>query len=185
MKYLAAVILLLSFVPCFSQQQEEFLLEGQVTDSTKTPLADAYIINTRTQQMAVSKSNGIFAIRVLPADSLVLIHLAYIRKTVKVFALLKNPVVELTSDNINIAQVDVSPGAQSDYERARRNVAGLAEIKPVSYSKIDPNPQPVMQMMTENNRIMKTQASSVSVLRFSPSEQIGKLLKKWKKNNHK
>ncbi len=182
MKYLTSLILIFSCITCFSQQ-EEFVLEGQVLDSTSHPVSDAYILNFRTQKLSISKPNGIFEISVLPGDSLVIAHLAFIRKKVNVFNLLKNPVIILQPDQINIPQVDVSPNRKTDYDLARKNMASLTEIKPVSYTKIKVEQQPAMQVMTENNRNLRNEAASVTLLRFSPSEKIGQLFKKLKKKN--
>ena len=42
---------------------------------------------------------------------------------------------------------------------------------------------PVATIMTENNDLMRTEAASVSIARFSPSENIGKLFTKLKKKD--
>ena len=43
--------------------------------------------------------------------------------------------------------------------------------------------EPVLTIMTENNDLMRSEASSVSIIRFSPSENIGKLFTKLKKKD--
>jgi hypothetical protein len=45
------------------------------------------------------------------------------------------------------------------------------------YVKIKTETEPVYQMVLEQNRLMRTEAASVTFLRFSPSEEIGKLIK--------
>lgn len=170
---------LLSFKLC--AQSEEVELEGIVVDSTSIPVADAYIINFRTQEKSVSKSNGVFKVSVLHEDSLAIIHVAYSRKIIRVFDLARNPVVKLDTDNIKIKQVNVSANYKTDYERAMQNIASISDVQLYRNSKRDNNPEPTMEMMIQNNRVMRTEAASVRILRFSPSEQIKKFLNKIKK----
>ena len=42
---------------------------------------------------------------------------------------------------------------------------------------------PVKDIMTENNDLMRAEASSLSLVRFSPSENVGKLFTKLKKKD--
>jgi hypothetical protein len=41
---------------------------------------------------------------------------------------------------------------------------------------------PVSVIMTEHNDLMRSEASSISIFRFSPSENVGKLFTLWKKD---
>ncbi len=187
MKLLPVIILVFVAADCHAQQ-EKFQLEGMVVDSLAQPVSDVYIINYRTQEKAVSKSNGIFRINVLPGDSLFFNHISYLKKVIRVFDLLKNPVVVLQAENVNLRQVIVGPNQKTDYERARENVSFLPELKVIPFTKIKTEQEPAMQMMIQNNPVLSNEASSVSVVRFSPSEQIGKWLKKRKirkRDNHK
>lgn len=157
------------------------MLEGVVADSTAKPVPDAYIINFRTQEKSISRENGVFAVNVLPNDSLAIVHVSYNRKIVRVFDLIKNPVVTLASDNINIEQVNVSPRQKSDYQRAMNNISSISDLQLYSAQKIDMAPEPTMEMMIKNNTILRSEASSLRLFRFSPSVQIRKLVDKIKK----
>lgn len=180
MKLLPAIFLLLSFLNCFPQQKE-FELEGIIVDSISSPIADAYIINMRTQEKSVSQTNGIFNVKVLPGDSLGILHIAYNRKFVRVFDLMKNPVIQLDAENVNIGQVDVSASQQSDYEKVMNNISSISETNFYEAPKIETNPDPTMQLMIEHNKVLRSEATSLRFLRFSPSGFIGKVLQKLKK----
>lgn len=180
MKLLTVFALVFAYFSCYSQQ-EEFQLEGMVVDSTSRPIADVYIINLRNHEKSVSKQNGIFEMSVLPEDSLVLTHISYDRKIINVFTLLKNPVIKLIGENLNIRQVDVSPNQKTDYQRAMNNIYSISNIKYFDDPKIDTEPELSMQMMTEHNRYLRSEATSIRLLRFSPSEEIQKLIGSSKK----
>ena len=183
MKFLPAILFILSFLNCASQEKK-FELQGQVVDPDLIPVQDAYIINLRTQERAVSRANGVFGLQVLPGDSLVITHVSFLRKKVYVFDLLKNPVVKLEPENVDIEQVLVSPNRKTDYELARENISSISEIKTFSSPKIKSYPERTMQLMTEHNHLLRSEATSVRIVRFSPSVQIRKLVKKLKKGNN-
>lgn len=107
--------------------------------------------------------------------------ISYIKKIVKVFDLLVNPVVTLVPDTINIVEVDVSPEYKNDYERAHENMSFLSDYKVPEFTKIKVEEPVSHQLMKEHNKILRSEAGTVSFVRFSPSEQIGKLFKKLKK----
>jgi hypothetical protein len=52
-------------------QQTEFTLQGRTTDSAQKPVADVYIVNIRNSGKSISTSNGIFELRVIPSDTLI------------------------------------------------------------------------------------------------------------------
>ena len=180
MKFLTVCTLVFVYLSCYSQQ-EEFQLEGMVVDSTSQPIADVYIINLRSHEKSVSKQNGIFEMSVLPDDSLILTHISFDRKIIHVFTLLKNPVITLMGENLKIRQVDVSPNKKTDYQRAMDNISSISNIKYYDDPKIDIESELSMQMMTEHNRYLRSEATSVRLLRFSPSEEIQKLIRSLKK----
>ena len=68
--------------------------------------------------------------------------------------------------------VNVSPNFKSDYKLARNNLASLGELKIIPFVKIKLEPDPVLEMATENNRLMRTEAASISLFRFSFTQQI-------------
>jgi len=180
MKQLLLVILVLAFMGTFAQQKE-FYIQGQVIDSKKNPVADAYVFNERNSSKFVSRSNGIFDVWVLPGDSIIITHISFIRKVVTVHQLMVNPVVQLEIDTINIKSVNVSASQRTDYEKAMTNIQSI---------EFDFRPSPddgytegerMNALMQSEDEIQRVSASSVSLVRFSPSQEIGKLISKRKK----
>lgn len=158
-------------------QQNEFHIQGRIIDTTQNPVSDAHIINFRSTAKYVSKSNGVFDAWVLPNDSLVITHISYFRKTISVYQLLQNPVIQLELDTINILPVNVSPNQLTDIERAAENIKSI---------EFDFRPQPgdgfteserMKQLLNKENRLERTTASSLNY-RFSPSVIIGKIVEK-------
>jgi len=158
-------------------QEKEFHFQGQIVDSHLNPVSDVYILNYRNLDKAVSRQNGVFDMWVLPGDSLMISHVSFERKVVRVFDLMVNPIVKIEMDTVNILQIDVTPGQKTELERARENIAAM---------KLDPRPLPtdkytekemVQELMNRENRVMRSKASSVRIVSFSPSEQISKLFK--------
>jgi hypothetical protein len=184
MKLLPFFAIVLVYLNCYSQQ-DVFQLEGMVVDSASQPVADAYIINLRSYEKSVSKQNGVFGMKVLPGDSLVITHISYNRKMISVFSLMKDPVIVLEEENLNIGQVDVSPNHRSAYVQAMKNIASIDDIKFYNDPKINMEPELSMQMMREQNNYLRSEATSVRILRFSPSEKIKKIIRKLKRKNEK
>lgn len=162
-------------------QDKEFNLQGQVVDSKQNPIPDAYIINLRNSVKDVSRSNGVFEVGVLPGDSIVISHISFLRKVVTVHQLMINPIVQLDLDTINIRPVNISASQRSDYEKALKNMESI---------QFDFRPQPddnytesekMQVLMNTEDRVQRTASSSLSLVRFSPSEEIGKMFAKRKK----
>lgn len=180
MKLILFLALVFAFKGSFAQQ-EEFHLQGQVVDAHKNPVGDAYIFNERNLVKNVSRSNGIFDVLVLPGDSIIITHISFIRKVVTVHQLMVNPIVQLEIDTINIRSINVSASQRTDYEKALKNIESI---------EFDFRPQPddnyteaekMQVLMNTEDRVQRTASSSVSLLRFSPSEEIGKIFAKRKK----
>ena len=162
-------------------QDKEFNLQGQVVDSNQNPIPDAYIVNLRNSVKDVSRSNGVFGVGVLPGDSIVISHISFLRKVVTVHQLMINPIVQLDLDTINIRPVNISASQRSDYEKALKNMESI---------EFDFRPQPddnytetekMQVLMNTEDRVQRTASSSLSLVRFSPSEEIGKMFAKRKK----
>lgn len=180
MKQILFLILVFAFTVSLAQQ-EEFHLQGQVVDANKNPVGDAYIFNKRNLVKNVSRSNGIFDVLVLPGDSIIITHISFIRKVVTVYQLMVNPIVQLEIDTINIRSINVSASQRTDYEKALKNMESI---------EFDFRPQPgdnyteaekMQVLMNTEDRVQRVTASSVSLVRFSPSEEIGKIFAKRKK----
>ena len=177
-------LLLLSFIFLFLNsiaQEEELYLQGQVVDAQQNPVGDAYIFNARSSDKNVSRTNGIFDVWVLPGDSIIISHISFLRKVVTVHQLMINPIVQLELDTVNIRPVNVSANKMTDYKRAKENIESI---------EFDFRPQPgddftesqrMQNLLKTENRVERTAAASMSLTKFSPSEEIGKLIAKRKK----
>jgi hypothetical protein len=53
---------------------------------------------------------------------------------------------------------------------------------PVKFRMAEEESDPVSVIMTEHNDLMRSEASSISIFRFSPSENVGKLFTLWRKD---
>lgn len=179
---IAIVFLFLSFTGY--AQLQKFLIEGQVVDSQGDPISDVYIVNLNSQEKDISVSNGIFSIWANPSDSIVLSHISYFRKVVTIHKLLINPKVVLVSENVDIEEITVTPDQLSDEDRAQMNMSFIADYNPpVRMRLAEGESDPVSSIAIENNDQMRVEASSISIIRFSPSDNIGKLFTKLKKKD--
>lgn len=179
------LILILVFLSTASFAQEvRFMIQGKIVNQKDEPISDVYIVNLVTNEKDISRSDGVFTIRVLPSDSIILSHISYFRKVVRIHDILLEPVIKLYSENVDIPEVMVTPEQQSDIDRANNNLQFLNQYKPTAKMRMkDEELDPVTAIMTEQNDQMRVEASSISLVRFSPSENIGKLFTKLKKRN--
>jgi len=60
------------------------------------------------------------------------------------------------------------------------NIESIKNIDFPSYTKIKETQEPLHDMTTEHNRIFRTEAASISLIRFSPVQLINKMMKKFK-----
>lgn len=165
-------------------QIKRFLIQGQIVDQNDNPISDVYVVNLDNYDKDISLKNGVFSIWVSPSDSLVLSHISYFRKIVSVHSLLVNPKVELISENVDIPEVVVSPEQSIEVDEAMQNLAFMKEYSPpVKFRMAEEESNPVTTIMTENNDLMRSEAASISIVHFSPSENIGKLFTLWKKDS--
>nr|WP_319997507.1 hypothetical protein [uncultured Draconibacterium sp.] len=182
MKTIFTILLSILFLTSFGQIKR-FLIQGQIVDQYDYPISDVYVVNLNNHDKDISLKNGVFSIWVSPGDSLVLSHISYFRKIVSVHALLVNPKVELVSENIDIQEVVVSPEQTTKADKAKENIAFMKDYSPpVKFRMAEEETNPITTIMTENNDLMRSEASSLSIVRFSPSENIGKLFTLWKKD---
>jgi hypothetical protein len=89
-----------------------------------------------------------------------------------------HPVNQLVLDTVNITDINVSPDEKSDYEKAMDNIASIKQVEVGKFEKIKRETTPQLRMMTEHNELMRSEAASISLLRFSPLSLIDKLLLK-------
>jgi hypothetical protein len=166
-------------------QVKRFTIQGQVLDPKGEPISDVYIVNLVSKEKDISLNNGVFTIQVLPSDSIVLSHISYFRKIVRIHDILLDPVITLYSENVDIPEVRVTPDQKSELDHANENMMFLGDYKtPVKSRLTEENPTPTQTIVTDHNDQMRVEASSISLVRFSPSENIGKLFTKLKKKDH-
>jgi len=171
---------LLFFLNSYSQQ-EEFLIQGKIIDKNGTAISDAYIINLRNLDKNTSRGNGVFDTYVLPNDSLVITHVSFLRKTVTAYSLMKNPVVQLNPDTVNIQQINVLSDQMTDMERAKKNIENMGfSMKPKPGGDSYTESERMNDLMSTENRIQRSEASAV-IYQFSPSAIIGGLVDKIEK----
>lgn len=180
MKLLLLFLILIISYASLAQEEERFQVEGRITNSKGKPVADAYVINFRNLDKYVSRPNGVFNIWALPGDSLVISHISYHRRIVTVHSLLLNPYVELKLDSVNIKEVNVSPNQKTENQIAQENIADIKVQDFPLFTKIDDEPDAVKEMVTEHNKLLRNEASSLALIRFSPGDLIGKIRKKRK-----
>lgn len=183
MKQLITIIFIALCLTSFGQQKR-FTIQAKVVDEKGVAISDVYIVNLVSNEKDISKNNGIFTIQVLPTDSIVLSHISYFRKIVSVYSLLLHPTVQLYSENVNIPEVKITPDKQSDYDRAMANLEFLNVFKVPEYTKIKEENEPVTTIMTEHNDLMRSEASSISLIRISPTATIGRMIDKLKKKEN-
>ncbi|MFV0591363.1 MAG: hypothetical protein ACK5M7_08265 [Draconibacterium sp.] len=180
MKQLLLAILILSGM-CSLAQENRMVIQGKIVDVKGHPVPDVYIVNMVSHEKDISLKNGVFTLKILPTDSLLLSHISYFRKIVNATSLLRNPVLVLESESINVKEITVSPEEKSAAEIVSQNL---------NVAEWDIRPQPgdgfsesgrAKQTLAQNNSVLRSEASSVSFLRFS----IGDILGKWKKKRQR
>ena len=180
MKQFLLLILVFSFLNLMAQDKE-FFLQGQLVDAKQNPISDVYLFNPRNSSKTISRLNGVFDIWVLPADSVIISHISFLRKTVTVYQLMVNPVIQLETDTVNIRPVNVSASQRTDYEKAMENIQSIGfDFRPKpddSYTETER----MQSLMQKEDQVQRVAASSVRLAGFSPSEEINKILAKHRK----
>ena len=183
MKLLLLSAIILVVLPSFGQDKF-FHLKGKITDAREEPVPDAYIINYRDYKKIASNPDGEFNMWVQRGDSLMISHISYYRKIVYVDSVRLNPVVQLKLDTVNIMHINIFTEPRDDDAFAKENINSWEfSLKP-SPTEAFTEKEMVQDMLNRENRIMRSEASSVRIATFSPSEQIGKLFKNLKKRKN-
>ena len=150
-----------------------------MADQDGFAVEDAYISNFNGTDKYVSRANGVFKIWVQASDSLAISHISYLRKVVSVFDIMMSPIVTLVKDSIYLKDINVSPEQRTDRELAMTN------IKSIDFDfRTNPNDlytddgERIQELLQTHNRVERTAASSVSLVRFSPSDIFGNIKKK-------
>lgn len=179
------LILILLVTVCLTSfaQQKRFTIQAKVVDPKGDPISDVYIINLVSNEKYISQNNGVCNIMIHPSDSIILSHISFFRKIVSIHDILRNPIITLFSEDIDIPEVKVTPKQHSDNDLALKNMMFLKEYDVPAFTKIKEENEPITAITTEHNDLMRTEASSLSLVRFSPSESIEKLFVKLKKKD--
>lgn len=164
-------------------QENRFTIQAKIVDTKGDPVSDVYIVNLNSNEKDISLNNGIFTINASASDSLVLSHISYFRKIVTIHSILLDPVIKLYSENVEVQEVTVSPDQKSDMDKAMLNIEQMQfDPRPVAESSATESER-VQSLVTAENRVERTAASSIRLVGFSPSEQVGKLFTKLKKKD--
>lgn len=182
MKTLYTLTCLLISVSLFAQEKT-FLIEGQVVDQLMKPVADVYVVNLNSNEKDISNINGVFSLRVSPTDSLIFSHISFYRRIVKVHKLLFNPVVMLDAEHVDIPEVRISANDLSDVQRAEINMSFLQSYDPPMMKRMSVQNDPVHEVVLENNRILRSEASSIHIASFSPSAALHILYSTFKRKD--
>jgi monomeric isocitrate dehydrogenase len=97
-----------------------------------------------------------------------------------VYQILKNPVVKLDPDTVNIKPVNVSASQRTDYDKAMKNIQGMGfDFRPLPDDAYTESER-MKDLLNTENRVQKSAASALTY-QISPSEIFGKLAEKRKK----
>jgi hypothetical protein len=169
---------LLFLITTLAVAAQEFALQGKITDSAQNPVSDAYVFNIHNSAQCFSNHSGLFELNLQPSDTLIISHISFLRKVVTVYELLKNPVVILETDTLTIKPVNVTGNLQTAHDQAMKNI---------NYQTFDALPrigdnftetERTTELMKSENRVLRTEASSVKIASFSPSVVFGKFAEK-------
>ncbi|WP_163323074.1 hypothetical protein [Draconibacterium mangrovi] len=164
MKSITILLAITCCINAYAQDSPSFIIEGKTVNNEGLPIADIYVVNPRTLEKDITRANGVFKLSVSAQDSLIFSHISYFRISVKVYNLMQNPIVKMESEDVQIPEVIVSPEQKTDSERAQENLNFLGDYKPLKYNKMKPESDPTTTIMTQHNRLMRTEAASVSLL---------------------
>ncbi len=180
MKILTLLFLIFTCSLAYSQEKE-FHIQARIIDLESNPVGDAYILNYRNLDKAVSRENGIFDMWVIPSDSLMISHVSYLARRIKIFDLMVNPVIQMSLDTINISEVNIFSNPQNEIENAKKNIESMGW---------NPKPQPtdgftetemMQNFVASENKLLHSEATSLKIIKFSPSDIVGFFSEKIKK----
>ena len=141
-------------------------------DHDSLPIEDAYIINLGNLSVYSSHRDGSFNIRAYPDDSLLIYHIAFLRKKVYATNVRLHHEIYLTPDTIKIKQIDVSPGPDKSTRALDKTIKSIMDADIIIYRRMNPEQNLVNSTMVENNSVLRSEASSISLTRFSPLKII-------------
>lgn len=180
MKLLLLSIIILTVLQS-TGQDKTFHLKGKIIDTHERPIPDAYIINYRDCKKIVSDPEGKFNIWVQRGDSLMISHISYYRKVVYADSVRLHPIIQLQLDTINILHVNIFTEPRDDNAFAHKNINSWEfSLKP-SPTEAFTEKERVQNVINSENKVMRSEASSVRIATFSPSEQIGKFVNLFKR----
>ena len=91
-----------------------------------------------------------------------------------------NPVVQIDLDTVNIRDVNVFSNPQNDYENAKKNIESMDfNYRPYPSDGFTEQ-EMVQEMVSRENKIMHSEATSLKILEFSPSDIVGPIRQKVK-----
>jgi hypothetical protein len=165
----------------FTQERRLIPLKGKILGPDSLGVGDAYIINLKGLLLSTSSNDGSFNIWADPGDSLVVTHISFVKRIVIAKDVIRNPLIYLEINSVMLKQVVVGDGIDPQEKALKKTVEKIKNAEIKVYKRMDPEASPVSQFVTENNIVFRSQASSVSLMSFSPTTIIAKALKSKKK----
>ncbi len=166
-------------------QDKFFHLKGKIIDAHQHPVPDVHIINYRDFKKVTSQNNGEFNIWVERGDSLMVSHISYYRKIVYADSVKNQPEIVLQLDTVNIVPVNIFTKPRDEKTFADKNINSWEfSIKP-SPTEAYTEKERIQNVLNRENGIMKSEANSLRIATFSPSEQVGKVVNLFKRRKNK
>lgn len=150
-------------------QEKEFLLKGRILGSDSLPVENAHIINFRDLSAYSSKLNGQFNIWVQPGDSFLVSHVSFNRIILFADSVRLSPNIILDYDTVLIKQVDIGTDPEQMDRIVEKNMNTIRNTKIINYKRMNPQEKLISRIVTENNSVLRSQVTSLSVISFSPS----------------
>jgi|WetSurMetagenome_2_1015567.scaffolds.fasta_scaffold334671_2 hypothetical protein len=154
----------------FTQERRMIPLKGKILDSDSVGVGDAYIINLKGLLLSISSDDGSFNIWADPGDSLVVTHISFVRKIVVAKDVFRNPLIFLEINSVMLKQVVIGDGIDPQEKSLKKTIEKIKNAEIKVYKRMDPEANRIGQFVTENNIVLRSQASSVSLASISPSK---------------
>ncbi|MBN1822185.1 MAG: hypothetical protein JXR31_11455 [Prolixibacteraceae bacterium] len=176
MKNLLLTIIVIFPLTVFSQ--EAYMMEGRILDPLSNPVENAYIINFRNLSAYATNKKGQFSLPVMEGDSLIINHVSFLQKKIYARSARVYADIYLEYDTVQVPEIVVSPGPDKDSTALQNTMELIRSAGLTLYKRMDPSTNLVSQTMIENNAVLRSEASSISIVSFSPSSVVNKIKKK-------
>jgi hypothetical protein len=114
---------------------------------------------------------------------LIVNHISFIRKKIYADSILINPIIYLDFDTVMLKQVDFGPDPEKLQKNLEETMSVIREADKIVYKRMDPEMELSNKTMVENNNVLRSEASSIRMASFSPSQVVGQVFKGKRKIN--